>query len=137
MKLIDSDSDRSPRTTYVGFASYVALCSIALIAVGFGPTRAFAGREAIHAMVLAVLIGVGASLLAGIPIWFAHRKGRGGLLEVVLPMAIRMILMLGFGFVAVTLPEMPRRPLLLWLGIAYVVFLLPDTWYAKRALGSL
>ena len=123
------------------FARLVAVSigvALMLAAVGYLPTVRIAGRGAVPEM----LAGIGISLFAGIvgAVPVARSAAAGDPkqipIAVLLATAIRFIVVLALTVAAVFSGWFDRAPLVLWVGIAYLVMLLVDTVYAVRIVGT-
>lgn len=111
----------------VGIAGAMAL-------LGFVPTRRFGGEEAIQAMWAALGVTVVTSSLAALPVTVARiRPRRENLINVLLgSLVLRMALVVLLGAATVLSGVFAVKPLLLWIGISYLVLLRVDTLYAAR-----
>lgn len=127
----------SPGAELVRFLAELVLVSAALGLVGFLPTRRIAGGEGVRAMMLAIGVTALASAVGALPVFFARRAGRPTAQPVFSSMLVRLALVAVLAVLVGISRTGPLKPFLVWLVIGYLVLLLVDTLYAKRALGSL
>jgi len=130
-----SASRRRAAAGYLRFvASTVGLVALAF-AVGYVPTRAWAGGLARRAMVAGCTIGLLASWLGAVPVALAAaREPKGGQQVVFGAMALRLAVVLLLALPAALSGWFARGPLLVWVAISYSVLLTVDTRYALVAL---
>lgn len=119
------------------FVAVVSSVTVALAVVGYVPTRRLGGPAAVTAMLLALgIVGV-ASTIGAVPVFLARRSGRPRAHVPLAAMLVRLVTVALLALIVGVALAPPLAPLLLWLGIGYVILLVVDTAYALRALGSL
>lgn len=131
---------RPRRTLALEVARFVALILVAaaaLGAIGYLPTRRLGGAGAVRAMLLALGIVSLASVAGAVPVFLARQSGEPKAHAPLAAMLVRLVTVALLALVVGVVLAPPLAPLLLWLGIGYVVLLVVDTAYALRLLGSL
>jgi len=122
------------------FRSFLLLSvgtGLALVLVGFLPTRRLAGEAGLAAMGVGCGVSLLASWLGALPIVMASRGDAKALGSAVIgAMAIRFFVVLLGTLVLVLGTELARAPFLLWVGISYVVLLVVDTLFAVQGRPS-
>lgn len=126
---------RSPAAEYLRFLAWVVGAAVLIALVGVLPTRRLGGGEAIPAMIAGCAIGILASAAGGIPVALG-RKGKaadpaGRLNAMMLSMGLRLAVVVALGAVVLA-AGFERKPLLLWIGISYLVLLAVDVRYAVK-----
>lgn len=111
----------------VGVAGAMAL-------LGYFPTLRFGGEAGVQAMWAALGVTVVTSSLAALPVTVARiRPRRETLVNVLLgSLVLRMALVVLLGASTVLSGFFDAKPLLLWIGISYLILLPIDTLYAAR-----
>ena len=123
----------APVRSYLNFVLFLSLVAVGTLAVGFVPTRALGGSEAVRGMVIGCGLSFLGSLVGGIPLAVGARQppqARGSYL--LASMAIRMLVVLGGALVVLLTLEVGRPALLIWVAISYLAFLAIDVGYAVR-----
>lgn len=111
-------------------ASTLALAGV-LSAVGYWPTLRLAGSDAVAGMIAGCGVSLVASWIGAIPIGLARRKGGKTPMQAILvSMMIRFGVVAGLAIAAALSGFFKPAPLLVWVGISYVVLLPVDTLYA-------
>lgn len=121
----------------VRFVALLLSVTTVLAVIGYLPTRRIGGPTAVSAMLLALGIASVASVVGAVPVFLARRAGEPKAHVPLAAMLVRLVTVVLLAPVVAVALEPPLAPLLLWLGIGYVVLLGVDTSYAMRALGSL
>jgi hypothetical protein len=111
--------------------------AVALLALGYLPTRTVSGPDGLAGMGAGVGIALLAALAGLIPSIAALRRPvRERLTGILLGMAIRFALTIGLLLVALFSGLHAKAALVLWAGIGYVVLVGTDTagivWLTKR-----
>jgi len=114
---------------YPRFLAWAVGLTLTLALVGYAPTRTLAGRGAVPAMLAGCIIGLVASTLGGVPILLARRQGRVET-AVLAGMAVRFATACALALAAALSGWLERGPLLVWVGLSYLVLLVVDTRYA-------
>lgn len=109
---------------YARFMAVAIAIVVALLAVGFLPTRRLAGDEGIPAMAAGCLVGLAGAALAGwllvaVPAATATAQMQRALLAMFVRLAIAVVV----GLAAALSGAFARMPLLFWLATTYVVLL--------------
>jgi len=108
------------------------LIALALVAIGFLPTRAVAGDDAIVSMLAAVAVAIAASGAGTLPIYFAREQPPQQAVGAQLgSMALRLVLVLVVGAAVALSGLVAVKPFLLWLVIAHAALLVADTLFAR------
>lgn len=130
-------SNRSPASKYVLQLLVLAvLLTVAMVAVGYVPTKRLGGPGAVTAMLAGCVISLVASVVGCIPIVLASRGPKQKMPPaVMLATALRFLVVLILALSAALSGWFERAPLLVWVGISYVVLLVADTIYAVRLIG--
>lgn len=109
---------------YVRFLGLAVLVEIALIAIGWLPTRRLAGDGAVPAMLAGCAIGlVAAGLAGGVIVATAPATPNARMQTAFLAMVVRLIVAAMLGIAAALSGEVERMPLLFWLAVSYVALL--------------
>ena len=117
-------SAASPGQRYVRFIGLAVLIVVALVGVGFVPTRRLAGEEALPAMVAGCVIGLAGAALAGGLIVAARIDSPTARMQTAfLAMMVRLAAAVVLGLAAALSGELARTPLLFWLAASYVALL--------------
>jgi cyanate permease len=126
---------RSPAAEYARFLAWAVAIAIALVLLGYAPTRRLGGEGALPAMIAGCLIGVIASAVGALPVLLSRRAGSGGSpLQGLYSMALRSVAMVVLGLSVGLSGWFPIRPLLLWIALGYVAQLALDVRYAVRGV---
>ncbi len=109
------------------------LIGLIAVTIGYAPTRNAAGQ----AGVVAMLVGVGIALLGALAgltpaILAMSHDGPARLLGALQGMALRMLVTLALGGAAAASGVFVVKPLLIWIGLAYLLFLTVDTIVLAR-----
>lgn len=117
------------------YLAWAGAATVALLLVGYGPTRNLAGPQAVWAM----LAGCGIALVAGIagavPIVFGERpKGSEGPARALGAMALRLAVVVVLALSAALSGWFELEPLLIWVAIAYLAQLAVETRFALKSL---
>ncbi|MCH9650709.1 MAG: hypothetical protein K0U98_20935 [Deltaproteobacteria bacterium] len=109
----------------------------ALIVIGALPTERLVGRQAFGAMVAGCCASLLASVIGALPVLLASAKTQRPIVVAFGAMALRLAVIVGLGLVLLLSGGFPRGPLLMWIGISYVVLLPLDTRFVMRsAIGA-
>lgn len=101
--------------------------------LGYLPTMRYAGNEGLLAMALAQAIALLASVAGTVPIWRARHEEPADTVPAQLgAMALRLAVLFAFGLAAVLGGLVPVVPFLIWLAIAHVAYLVPDTLFGRE-----
>jgi len=112
---------------------------VVLVAVGYAPTKALAGPEAILPMVAGCLTSAVASWAGAVPVFLARRSQRALAATQATQTPITTLVMLSivtrFAVVAIVALSvalsdgLDKTPYLIWVAISYMVFLVIDTMF--------
>jgi cyanate permease len=128
-------ASRSPAAEYARFLAWAVAIAIALVLLGYAPTRRLGGEGALPAMIAGCLIGVIASAVGALPVLLSRRAGSAGSpLQGLYSMALRSVAMVVLGLSVGLSGWFPIRPLLLWIALGYVAQLALDVRYAVRGV---
>lgn len=117
------------------FLGLALLVAVALPALGWVPTRRWAGDEALSAMFAGCAIGVVASLLGSIPVFLAKNKPHlEALTAAMAAMGVRLAIAAVLGVAVAMAGTLPVKPLLIWLVIGHAGLLIPDTMLSIKIL---
>jgi hypothetical protein len=109
---------------YARFVGLAATIVIALMAVGFVPTRRLAGVVAVPAMAAGCMISLAGAALAGwLLVAVAGDTPSARLQRAFLAMVVRLAVAIVLGVAAALSGEFAATPLLFWLATTYVVLL--------------
>ncbi len=98
------------------------------VAVGAVPTRAAAGSSGLLAMVVAGGMSALAAVLGSIPaVWSALRMPEKLPAMALGATLLRLVVLVAMAVPVALLAALPRRPLLLWLAISYVLALAAES----------
>lgn len=128
---------RSPAAEYGRFLAWSAAVGLALVLLGYAPTRRLGGEGAPAAMLAGCAVGVIASAVGGLPVYFARRSGRSSrapLEPALFAMAARLAAVVALGLSVGLSGWFESRPLLIWIALGYVAQLALETRYATRGL---
>lgn len=126
---------RSPEADFLRFLAWAAAIGIALVLLGYPATRRLGGEEAVPAMLAGCAIGIIASAVGALPVFFARRSSsRDPVQGMLLSMALRLAAVVVLGLAAGLSGWFEIRPLLIWIVIGYVATLPLDVRYAVRGL---
>jgi hypothetical protein len=111
----------TPRDTrYARFLGWAAATVVALLLLGYLPTRRLGGERALVAMAVGCGIGWLSAALGGWPLLRAARRTPNERLQgMLLAMGVRAVVAMGLAALAIAASDLDRRSLLLWLAIAY------------------
>ncbi len=130
-----ANSPTSFLNLYLRFAAIGISTVAALVALGYVPTRRLAEQRGVNAMFVGCGISWIATLIGAAPICAAVRREPASQLNAVLmSTALRMFVVLILSLSMALSGWFEKGPLLVWVGIAYVVGLGVDTAYAVRIL---
>jgi hypothetical protein len=121
---------------YLRFLGWAVGVGVALVLLGYAPTRRLGGEGALPAMIAGCVIGVVASAVGALPVLNARRAGRAGLpLQGMLAaMALRFVTALVLGLAVGLAGWFAARPLVIWIALGYVAQLALETRYATRGV---
>ena len=125
---------RSPAAEYLRFLVWAVAIGAALVLLGYPATRRLGGEDAIPAMIAGCCIGVLASAVGALPVFFSRRDAKDALVGMLLSMAIRLAGVVVLGLAAGLSGWFEIRPLLIWIAFGYVATLPLDVRYAVRGL---
>lgn len=130
-------ANRSPASKRVlHLLALAVLLTAVMVAVGYVPTRRLGGPGAVSAMLAGCGISLVASVVGSVPIVLASRgPGQRMPPAVMLSTALRFLVVLILALSAALSGWFERAPLLVWVGISYVLLLVADTIYAVRLAG--
>lgn len=125
---------RPPAAAYLRFVAWVLGVAALAAAVGYVPTWRLGGPDAVPAMIAGCVVGVLASLLGGLPVLWGRPDPTPAerLNRMLFGLALRFGAALGLGLAAALSGWFERGPLLLWVGISYLVLLPVDTRFAVK-----
>lgn len=127
----------SAATRYLRFVRFVGLAmvlTLALVAVGYFPTRSLSGPTGVVAMLWGCGVSALASALSGVPLAFHGAGGLDGTQLSLLAMLLRFLGVLLLLASVLVFVEVAIEPFLVWVVIGYLVLLLGDTIFAVRLL---
>ncbi len=106
------------------FAASAVLIVLALLALGYAPTRRLAGEAGIPAMTAGCLIGLASAALAGwVLVAVDAPTPNGRMQRAFLAMAVRLAVVVALGAAAALSGALAESPLLFWLATSYVALL--------------
>jgi hypothetical protein len=109
---------------YIRFLGLALTAVLALVIVGFLPTRRLAGEAGIPAMVAGCLISLAAAALAAwLLVAMPASTPIARMQRASLAMTVRLVVVAVVGGAVVFGGELARMPLLFWLAVSYVVLL--------------
>lgn len=122
---------------YLGFLASAAAILLALLLVGFEPTRRLAGQFAVPAMTIGCLISLLAALVGTLPVFLARgRKAADTVPALLASMVARLLTALMLLVIAGTNPKLAplMNTLVVWLLISHAALLVAEIRFARRAL---
>ncbi len=129
-----NDSRSYANRRFLGFVCLLAIVTSVLALLGWPPTKRLAGAEGVRAMWAGVAVSWIASVVGGLPIWRAIANGRPlELTELMGGMGLRFVVVL-FGALYLVLNGLvPTVPLIVWIGLSYLLLLPFDVRFAVRS----
>ena len=126
----------SPERKIFGqFLGLALIVAVLLVALGYVPTRRWAGDEALLAMLAGCAVGVVASLFGTIPVFLAKSKPHVEAWTAALAaMGVRLGIVIVSGLALTLAGTLPAKPFLIWLVIAHAGLLVPDTMLSIKIL---
>ncbi len=122
-----------PVRSYLRFVLFLCLVAVGTLGLGFVPTRALGGSDAVRGMFIGCGLSFVGSLAGGLPLAVGAGRplqARGAYL--LASMAIRMLVVLGGALVVLLTMQVARPALLIWVAISYLAFLAIDIGYALK-----
>jgi hypothetical protein len=115
------------------FAALAVAIVLALLVLGFVPTRRLAGDAGVAAMGAGCAIGFAAAVLAGVLLTVVDAPtAEQRMRRAFLAMVVRLAAVVALGLAAVLSGLFARTPLLLWLATTYIVLLPLEVLLAIR-----
>lgn len=112
---------------------------VVMVAVGYAPTKALAGDDAIPAMFAGCLTSAVASWAGAVPVLLARRRQRAlasaGTTKALETSAVMLSIVIRFAVVGILALAMAigsgisTAPYLIWVSISYMLFLIIDTMF--------
>jgi hypothetical protein len=125
-----------PRTAeYLRFLAWTLGLAAIIALLGYLPTKRWGGEGAVRAMLAGCGVTVVASALGGVPVML-FSGAAAGTTGALAGMALRFGAALVLTLAAALSGEFERGPLLVWVGLSYMVLLVVDTRFALGSLGS-
>lgn len=130
-----SDSSSPLRFSGRGYLLFLGATTVALVALaGVGAVVAsLRGDDTLPAILAAISVTGLASMVSGVVIAFTGGPPSGLFVRNVLATLVRLLLVGGLAAVCVLALEVPRRPFLIALVVAYLALLVIDTMFSVRA----
>lgn len=126
---------RSPAAGLLRFLAWSVAIGAALVLLGYPATRRLGGEDAIPAMIAGCAVGILASAVGAMPVFFSRRSGsRDPLQGMLLSLALRLAAAVVLGLAVGLSGWFEIRPLLIWIAIGYVAQLALDVRYAVRGI---
>lgn len=122
---------------YLGFLASAAAILLALLLIGFEPTRRLAGQLAVPAMTIGCLISLLAALVGTLPVFLARGKKAADTVPALLAsMVARLLTALMLLVIAGTNPKLAplMNTLVVWLLISHAALLVAEIRFTRRAL---
>lgn len=117
-----------PRRAFLKFAGMNLCVAVVLLALGYFPTVRMLGADGIIAMLCGVAVTMLATLAGMVPVLLAsHGSAQDRPQAIMMGMAIRLGLLVILSASLVLGGVAPYRPLLIWIAISFLVFLMIDT----------
>lgn len=120
---------------YLRFLAWTVAVAALIALLGYLPTKRWGGEGAVRAMLAGCGVAVVASGLGGLPV-LLFAGTAGGTTGALAGMALRFGAALVLTLAAALSGEFERGPLLVWVGLSYMVLLIVDTRFALGSLGS-
>ena len=127
----------SARIRYLKFVGVLAAIVLALMLIGFLPTRAIAGEGTWPSMFVGCLVSLVASAVGAVPLAMNSGDTSGGMQLAFMAMAIRLAAVVAGGVVAASIPGLSAPVVLIWIAISYMVLLIADTRFGLTILRAL
>lgn len=121
---------------YALFLGLAALAAVALVAVGWWPTRRLAGEGGLAALVAGCAIAWLGSAVGGLPVLMADSLNRPTVAAVLSASALRPVAVLAVAAAVALSGRLPVAPLLVWAALGHLVLLVIDTLYATGVNGA-
>lgn len=126
---------RSKARRYLPFVAQVLAVTALLVGVGYVPTQRLEGDEGTRAMLAGCGISCLASMLGAIPVALGRASQVSAALNLATAsMALRFLLVMILGVAAVLSGWFAKTPLLIWMGLSYMVLLIVDTRYVLTTI---
>lgn len=123
----------SSKSILLQYAASTLLIALALVAVGFVPTMRNAGGQGVSAMLAGCAVSLIGSWAGAIPLVFSGGGGAAhGANLALASMAVRIFIVAILATAVALTREFALAPLLIWVGISYMGFLIADTWFTVR-----
>jgi hypothetical protein len=121
-------------TRYARFLGWAAAATVALLLLGYLPTRRLGGERALTAMAVGCGIGWLSAALGGWPLLRVERRAPHERLQgLLLAMGVRATVAAALAALVLVAGDFDRRSLLLWLAIAYGALLAVEVRFALEA----
>jgi hypothetical protein len=114
------------------FVATATAVTVVLGALGAGPTTRWAGPASLGALLAGCAVGLLASVLGVLPSVLLRRPPQEAALVALGAMGLRFGAAALLGLVLVLATPLPPRPLLLWIGISYLILLPLETRFVLR-----
>lgn len=121
---------------YALFLALAAVAAAALVAVGWWPTRRWAGEAGTVALVAGCAIAWLGSAVGGLPVMMADTLQRSTVGLVLSASALRPVAVLAVAAAVALSGRLPVAPLLVWAALGHLVLLVVDTLYAAGVNGA-
>lgn len=130
-------SDIRPGIEFARLAVLSIIAGAVLAGLGYWPTVNLAGPQALPAMVAGIAVAlVGVLIGVSIPVWSIHTAPAKRHNAILIGMTARMLATILIGSAVALSGGVAVKPLLLWVAIAYLMFLAIDTigvvWLYQR-----
>lgn len=127
----------APRRVFLQFLLLAGAIVVALIALGYLPTRRLAGEAGLAAMLAGCLVSLVASLAGTVPVFLARHRSH---VEMVPAALVATATRLGVAIVLTTAVALAgsiaTKPLLLWVVISHGGLLIADTMLSIKVLSK-
>jgi hypothetical protein len=124
---------------YARFLVLLVVCAAGLVLVGWIPTRKLGGDAAVRALVIACLVSVTGSVVGSLPLVLGQWLGgsaRATPVGVMASLAVRFTWVVVWAAAVALAGWAEPRLFLIWVGISYLVLLVPDVKYALARQGT-
>ncbi len=124
-------AEARPGREYLRLLGVLGGVAAALVLIGYLPTRELGGEGAVAAMLAGCGVSLAGSLIGSLPVLFAG-TGPSSPASLLASLGIRFFVVLGAAVGVAVAGWVATAPFLVWVGISYLAFLVPDVRFAVR-----
>lgn len=129
-------ADRRVTAAYLRFLLGAFGATLVVALIGILPTRKLAGEGSLEALLVGCAVTLAASAIGAVPLVRAAGKSepQALVLGVMVAIGVRLGLVLAAALVLLSGGWFPRRPLLIWIAVSYLVVLVVETRFAVSGI---